>query len=154
MYPHSFPHAPVSQDHPECLYLICLLNTCYISFTNKGENEILLFLLTSPHLFQKQNCVEIYKNQEPSQPLETQVIYPICHLDFFLLSGFQYYSRCKECICSAWTRVKRPFVPVYIDCSHCVSWKHSIRPMILLHLVVLKLFHFFLEFWGFLFDFQ
>lgn len=68
LYPSLPPLRPCLQDHPGCLYLICLLTTCYISFTNKGENEILLLLLTSPHLFQKQNCVKIYKNQEPDRP--------------------------------------------------------------------------------------
>lgn len=50
------PAPLASQDRSECLYLICLLSTCYISSTNKGENEILLLLLTFPHLFQKQIC--------------------------------------------------------------------------------------------------
>lgn len=63
--------------------VICLLCACCISLTNKGENEILLLLLTFPHLFQKQNCIAIYKNKSQ------EVIYPIGNLQFFPPSGFQ-----------------------------------------------------------------
>ena len=64
------PHTRLltSQDHPEYLYLICLLSTCYVSFTNKVENEILLLLLTLPHLFPKTTLCKDIQKQKPGQP--------------------------------------------------------------------------------------